>query len=256
MIHQVDNSAGGFNYNAYIYTNVFWDFHFHENYELIYAVEGDVRVTTNGLSHILHKGELLLISPNTVHSLSADNASTWVGVFSEEYVSSFSKEHRQVHYSKFSLSKEHEDFLKKELFYTGTPSKYMACACLYIVCGACAKSAEKISISTSGSFVGRVTAYISENLGRDINMHDVCEALGYEYHYFSCLFNSTFCMNFKSFVSMYRVGRACSLLSDKDRCITDVYAECGFGSIRNFNRVFKKNVGKTPSEYRDEQIKI
>ena len=78
---------------------MFWDFHFHENYELVYALEGDVRVTTNGISHLLHKGELILISPNTIHSLSADNASTWVGVFSEEYVGVFAKDRRQVLYS-------------------------------------------------------------------------------------------------------------------------------------------------------------
>ena len=132
----------------------------------------------------------------------------------------------------------------------------MACACLYTVCDACVRRAKKISINASGSFVGRVTAYISENLGRDISMHDACEALGYEYHYFSGLFNSAFGMNFRSFVSIYRVGRACSLLSDKEKCITEVCDKCGFGSIRNFNRVFKKNVGKTPSEYRDEQNNI
>ena len=256
MLHQIHNSMGNFNYNAYIYTNVFWDFHFHENYELVYALEGDVRVTTNGISHLLHKGELILISPNTIHSLSADNASTWVGVFSEEYVGVFAKDRRQVLYSKFSLPKESEDFLKKELFFTGKPSKYMACACLYTVCDACTKGAEAISLGQSSSFIGTVTKYISENLSKDFDMNDLCDVLGYEYHYFSTLFNSTFHMRFKSFVAMYRIGRACALLSDKEKCITEVCDECGFGSIRNFNRVFKKSIGKTPSEYREEQSKI
>ncbi|MBQ7387515.1 MAG: helix-turn-helix transcriptional regulator [Clostridia bacterium] len=253
MIHQVHNSSGNYNYNAYVYNDVFWDFHFHENYELIYAVRGDVRVTTNGVSHILHEGELLLISPNTVHSLAASNAKTWVGVFSEEYIRAFAKENKYVHHSKFSLSEENRAFLEKNLFYAGKPERYMACACLYVVCDECSHRADAVDVKAAGGFISRVTGYISENLSREITMRDVCEALGYEYHYFSGLFNSTFGMNFKGFVSMYRIGRACSLLTDKDKSITDVASECGFGSIRNFNRVFKRNVGKTPSEYRTER---
>ena len=41
IFHQVPNSYGNYNYNARIYQKPRWVAHFHGNYELIYAMEGE-----------------------------------------------------------------------------------------------------------------------------------------------------------------------------------------------------------------------
>jgi AraC-like DNA-binding protein len=38
-------------------------------------------------------------------------------------------------------------------------------------------------------------------------------------------------------------------MEQKDISISDVAYESGFGSIRNFNRIFKTHFGITPREY-------
>ena len=63
MLHQPTNSAGNFNYNAFIYTNQNWGQHFHKNFELIYVIEGSANIGLNNDFHKLEKGELLLIFP-------------------------------------------------------------------------------------------------------------------------------------------------------------------------------------------------
>lgn len=255
MIHQLHNSRGYYNYNAYVYTSVFWDFHFHENYELVYTLEGKVELTVGSSRVVLYEGELLLIPPNTVHSLSISNASIWVGVFSEDHVSGFAKENSYARYSKFRLSEENDAFLRKNLFFRGEPEKCMRCACLYLVCSECLKSATLESTQRDKGFISETTKYISENLKGELTLRDVCDSLGYEYHYYSTLFNDIFGMGFKSFINTCRVNRACTMLRDRGLSITDICAECGFGSIRNFNRAFKKISGITPSEYRLQNIK-
>lgn len=255
MIHQVHNSSGNYNYNAYIYTNVYWDHHFHENFELVYALEGSVDLTVGGSDVTLHKGELLLISPNTVHSFSVKDAEIWVGVFSEDYIRSFAKENKYARFTKFRCSTENDEFLRKNLFFRGQPERYMTCACLYVMCSECIKNATIEGNQRNKDFISETTKYISENLRSELSLRGVCENLGYEYHYCSTLFNDVFGMSFKSYVNICRVNRACTLLRDSAVQITDVCTECGFGSIRNFNRVFKKISGITPGEYRLENIK-
>ena len=61
-----------------------------------------------------------------------------------------------------------------------------------------------------------------------------------------------FNMDFKKFVNLFRFESACKLLSERNRSIADVGICCGFGSIRNFNRVFKSICGYTPGQYRKQ----
>ena len=250
MLHQISNSSQNYNYNAFVYTNTSWDSHFHTNYELIYAVEGNVCVRVDMDEYVLHTGELLLIPPSAVHSLYAECARTWVGVFSDDFVPRFAAETKNLRYSKFTLTPDTEEYLREHLFFTGQPDKYMTSACIYAVCSECVARAEVTEDERDRDFINSTTSFIAENISRDISMHDAAEHLGYEYHYFSSLFNRSFGMPFKSYINTYRFNKACTLLSKHESNVTQICDECGFTSIRNFNRVFKKMSGTTPSEYR------
>lgn len=253
--HQVTNSYGNYNSNAYIYKNISYHQHFHANYELIYAMSGQTSFTTNGKADTLNEGEMVLISPYTVHTLEmSGQAKTWVGVFSADFISSFSDKYKYADFSKFSCSKETEAFLKKNLFFEGTPEHFSHIACLYLVCSECVRNADFSGELKDASLRYRVIEYVSQNSDREITMKQTAASLNYEYHYFSALFNDIFDMNFKSFINLFRFEKACRMLADKSYDMTKIVSMCGFGSIRNFNRVFKSISGKTPSEYRKKSI--
>ena len=46
------------------------------------------------------------------------------------------------------------------------------------------------------------------------------------------------------------------MLFETTNSISEIAFLCGFNNISNFNRIFKKNKGKTPSEYRESIQKI
>ena len=50
-----------------------------------------------------------------------------------------------------------------------------------------------------------------------------------------------------------RINRACKLLGEDSLNITEIANECGFSTIRTFNRVFLKTVGMTPKAYRNSK---
>ncbi len=251
MLHQLQNSLGNFTYNAFVYNNRAWDAHFHANYELIYACVGTADITVNNDRYLLRAGEFLLIPPYAVHAIYiSKTARVWIGVFSADFIYDFAKTNSSVRYQPFSCSASVESFAREHLLFEGTPQRYMAIACLNAVCGECSARAQKCDDARNNKFIGQVTDYISTHLTEEITLKAIAGALGYEYHYFSALFHKSFAIHFKSFINLFRFSHACELLSDTTKSITAVCFECGFDTVRNFNRVFKEHSGNTSSEYR------
>ena len=255
MLHQTANSFGNFNYNAYVYDDAEWESHFHGNFELIYILDGKTEVTVNGKTTTLKKGELLLIAPYTVHALriGAENK-TWIGVFSEDYIENFAARKKQERYLPFTCDADVETFLLKNLFYQGTPERYMLIACLNMVCDQCIRYAQRDTTKQSNSFVEAVVSYVSEHLSEEISLEEMAKKLGYEYHYFSALFHENFAMHFKSFIHLFRFEKACRLIDEGKNDMTRIADLCGFGSVRNFNRVFKNLSGMTPGAYQKRMV--
>lgn len=250
MIHQVTNSYGNYSYNAFIYEDITWESHFHGNYELIYMIEGSYNVTINNTTVKLNQGELLLIPPFSVHSLDIHNCKAWVAVFSKDHISAFDRENRYSHFSKFKCSKEIEGFLKSNLFMEEKPEHYLCISCLYLVCNECKKNATLYSDYQEQRLMDEVLKYIEKNYLNEISMQEISSALNYEYHYFSALFNKTFSMNFKRFLNLFRYEKACEMILEDAFPLSVIAMQCGFGSIRNFNRVFKELSGYTPKEFK------
>ena len=57
---------------------------------------------------------------------------------------------------------------------------------------------------------------------------------------------------FVEYVNEVRIGYASKWLIERDLSISEIAFMCGFNSIANFNRVFRKNKGSTPSKYRQD----
>lgn len=260
IYHQYLNSGGTFNYNAFIYEDFCWSKHFHKNYELAYVMSGSVLVTTNGKTETLETNELILISPNVVHSFVTPSRScVWVAVFSEDFIPLFAQSYTSSIFSKYACEEKVRKFLCSYLFFQGTPERYTAIACLNLACGQClkyARSTERLSADT----VGVIVDYVATHFGEEITLMGVAEALGYEYHYFSAIFRSCMGMGFKEFVNLYRFEAACELINKGGMTLTQIAMESGFQSVRNFNRIFKEFSGTTPNNYlkklREEQDKM
>ncbi len=253
ILHGIGIGADNFNYSADIYKDIDWHTHFHDCYELIYSFEGYIKVTIAEKDELLSTGEFLLISPYTTHSFSIDASSrAWIGLFSEDFIASFADKYKNSQFSKFTCDPQIEKMLDKYLISNNSPDHYMLTSCLYMVCNECEKNADRRDMKGNLEFKNAVVEYIADNIDKDITMSDVSNALGYEYHYLSALFHDCFCMNFKNFINLLRFDMSCRSLSDKNKDITTVCQECGFGSVRNFNRVFKKMSGMTPRDYKSK----
>ena len=57
--------------------------------------------------------------------------------------------------------------------------------------------------------------------------------------------------SFVDFLNDYRIGFASRWLTETNQTIAEIAVSCGFCNLSNFNRIFKKNKGCTPSQYRE-----
>ncbi|APW41155.1 AraC family transcriptional regulator [Rhodoferax saidenbachensis] len=98
--------------------------------------------------------------------------------------------------------------------------------------------------------INAILSRITDNMGETLSAADLARELGMNESRFSRFFRRATGNTFTDFVNHVRVNRACQLLMESDRQITNIGYEVGFNNIANFNRRFLDIKGMTPREYR------
>jgi len=98
--------------------------------------------------------------------------------------------------------------------------------------------------------IWRARGFIAENSDQKISLKTVARAVNVNPTHLSEKFKQVTGINFVDYVARLRCERARRLLDDGDSRISEIAFAAGFQSLSQFNRVFKKAVGKTPTAYR------
>jgi AraC-like DNA-binding protein len=98
--------------------------------------------------------------------------------------------------------------------------------------------------------ISGIVGYLTEHYSEDFSMADVSARLGMTESSFSRYFRRATGNSFTDFVNRLRINRACQLLMETDRYITNVCYDVGFNNVANFNRRFLQIKGMTPKEFR------
>lgn len=119
-----------------------------------------------------------------------------------------------------------------------------------------ADCAHKIAGKTSdrtGSLVGRAKDYIDRHYGSDISLDDVSRELDISPYYFSRLFKEGAGVTFIEYLTTLRMNRARELLLDPSVPVKDIGAAVGYQDPNYFSRLFRRQTGLSPSEFREQQ---
>lgn len=96
----------------------------------------------------------------------------------------------------------------------------------------------------------QVVEYINEHLADEIYLDVLAAKLKMSSGYLSSYFKSKTGINIVDYINETRIAKAASLLDDDRLKIRDAAEAVGYRNITSFNRMFKKYMGLTPSEYR------
>ncbi len=98
--------------------------------------------------------------------------------------------------------------------------------------------------------IKRAKEFIQAHHTEDISLGVVAKAVNTSTFYFCKMFKKVTGLNFTDYVSRVRVEKAKNLLLNPNLRISEIAYEVGFQSLTHFNRVFKRVVGQSPTEYR------
>ena len=84
----------------------------------------------------------------------------------------------------------------------------------------------------------------------ELSVDAVSSGLNLSVRHFRRLFRAQTGRSFHTFLTELRVAHAKELLTRSDRKIIEVAWECGYGSLSQFNLVFRRKTGVTPGQYR------
>ncbi len=104
--------------------------------------------------------------------------------------------------------------------------------------------------------IAKINEYINNNYMNPIKLCDIAQLVSMSDSALSHFFKKRTNRNIVDYINDIRISNATKMLFETTNSISEIAFLCGFNNISNFNRIFKKNKGKTPSEYRESIQKI
>lgn len=100
------------------------------------------------------------------------------------------------------------------------------------------------------SLVEKAKSYIQENYNKDISLEEISKRLNISSYYFSKMFKEEAGENFIDYLTRVRMDHAKELMRNPDLSIKEIGIMSGYSDPNYFSRIFKKQTGETPREYR------
>lgn len=97
-------------------------------------------------------------------------------------------------------------------------------------------------------------AYLMEHYMDDLSLEFVAKQFFFSPAYFSSFFKSHTSMTFTEFLLRLRMDKAKELLGDGDKKISSIALSIGFRDAGYFTRVFKRETGLSPEEFRKKDL--
>lgn len=100
----------------------------------------------------------------------------------------------------------------------------------------------------------RAKEFIQEHQTENLRLGHVARACNTSTFYFCKMFKKITGINFTDYLSRVRIEKSKNLLLNPNLRVSEIAYEVGFQSLTHFNRVFKKILGQSPTEYRAQLL--
>ncbi len=113
-------------------------------------------------------------------------------------------------------------------------------------------SAQKTVSAKNGQVVGYITDYIKTRYASPISIRELADQVYMNPDYLGRIFRAQTGMTMSEMIQKVRVEQVCARLSDTSGTVSEIAAACGFEDMKFFYKVFKRQTGVLPGEYRKQ----
>jgi AraC-like DNA-binding protein/ligand-binding sensor protein len=99
--------------------------------------------------------------------------------------------------------------------------------------------------------VAKARLFIAEHQSEELSLSQVAQAVNMSAFYFCKTFKKATGMTFTEYLARVRVEKVKNLLLNPHKRVSEAAYEAGFQSLSQFNRVFRRIAGESPSVYRE-----
>lgn len=99
--------------------------------------------------------------------------------------------------------------------------------------------------------IARARAYIAEKHADELSLSEVSHVVNMSAFYFCKTFKKSTGMTFTDYLARVRIEKVKNLLLNPHKRVSEAAYEAGFQSLSQFNRVFRRIAGESPSTFRD-----
>ncbi|MDR1972913.1 MAG: AraC family transcriptional regulator [Treponema sp.] len=253
-------------------------FHWHELIEITLVLKGSVSVSIDGKPYVIREGDLAVINSGAIHGyrdsrvgvenilflfsleiFGEDLGELWEKnqgqlVFARKPVISATEDspvHRRLSTLLKKINKEYSD--KKSGWHLAIKTKLYEFALILLreIPPSARESREIIRMGSNRKILEQVFSFIHHNYtDPEVTLEEAAQAASLSKFYFTRFFKEQTGQTFHTYLSRIRVNRAEEYLTGSDMTITDIAYQCGFGSVKTFNRIFKTYTSISPSIYR------
>lgn len=103
--------------------------------------------------------------------------------------------------------------------------------------------------------INKVVDYLHAHYAESVHLSDVAALVNLSDASFCRFIKQHTSKSFVDFLTDIRIGKAIRALVDSPETIAEIGYGCGFNNLSNFNRIFKKRKGVTPTEFRENYRK-
>lgn len=265
-----ENKRNSLHLEQYSYYVTYYKYNWHKDIELLILLSGEIEVNKNGESHILTKGDVILINSNIGHATMARKPDSIAMVlhFDPVYFSTWIKDYKNIHIRCISDSSTNNLPVFRRIYRTvlkmatyadsKTEIETMIYESLFHqLIGDIMQNfpVEWISQLDSNDMsknenVIRIVDYLNHHFREKISLDDLTSVTGYNKSYISQVIKQKLGINYYEYLTRVRMREAIFALTNTDQKVSDIAYVNGFSDIKAFNTAFRERFGKTPTEYR------
>lgn len=236
--------------------------HWHRSLELTYVRKGEVNLWINNHHQVIKENDFILVNSGQIHRLSTQDpqkCETIIVIISYQFLKKNCPDIDNICFciektseQKNRLREIYEDLRRLELH--PRPSDHLLKTAyiyeiLYILLNF---YQESINVKHYQMSLKKheILDYIEEHYQEELSLKNIADIFYMSEEHFSRTFHEYFGINFKTYLTNYRLYCSYQDVAQSDKNIQDIAFEHGFSNVKAFITAFKKNYGLTPYQFR------